>query len=421
MSLTLQPVRRSARLVLAFTAAVVALVATFGAVGATIPLFNLYRAQDGITSAGIAWAVVAYSMGTIGTLLIFGRLSTYVGRRTAVIISLALLVAGCAVLLNVHAVGVLITGRLLMGLGAGMASSSMPAYIVDAAPERPAWLASVASSQTVMLGLAVGAIGSGALVQFGPWPRQFAFLVAIASLLVSAGLILASPETVTRSRLSVRSLRPAVRVPERVKTLLPVAAAVILPTWATGAFYQAFVPALVEDELHTKSPLVLGVVFAAYMAPSAFGAPLGHRFRPATAQRIAMSGFLAGWVGIIVANTTSALPLFLVATVVAGISQGIALSAVTHGLVTGSIIAERAPIFTIVSLLSYSGATIPSLISGQLSAIVPLREIAVGYAAFALIGTMYTLAAAKNPSAPTASRPSSRCKRGPYPGTSPSD
>lgn len=56
----------------------------------------------------------------------------------------------------------------MMGLGAGVASSSITSYIVAAAPARPVWLASVASSQAVVLGLAVGAIASGALVQFGP-------------------------------------------------------------------------------------------------------------------------------------------------------------------------------------------------------------------------------------------------------------
>ncbi|MET8311424.1 hypothetical protein [Micromonospora sp. NPDC005173] len=150
-----------------------------------------------------------------------------------------------------------------MGLGAGLASSSLTAYIVDAAPARPAWLASVASSQTVMLGLAVGAIASGALVQFGPWPRDLVFLVVIGLLLLSVGLIAVSPETVTRMPGAWRSLRPRVYVPARVRHLLPVASAVFLATWAAGAFYQAFVPALVEDQLHTSSPLLVGLVFAA--------------------------------------------------------------------------------------------------------------------------------------------------------------
>jgi MFS family permease len=292
---------------------------------------------------------------------------------------------------------VLITGRFLMGLGAGMASSSLAAYIVDAAPTKPAWIASVASSQTVMFGLAVGAVASGALVQFGPWPRQLIFVVAIIMLLVSAVLISLSPETVMPTPFVWRSLRPSVRVPSRVRHLLPVAAAVILPTWATGAFYQAFVPALVEDQLHTMSPLLVGVVFTAYMAPSALGAPLGHRFHPATAQRIGMTAFLIGWAGLIAGNAAGALPVFMAATVVAGFGQGVAISAVTQGLLHGSTLADRAPIFAVVYLLSYSGATVPSLISGQLSTVIPVPQIALGYAMLALAGTVFTLIGAQNP------------------------
>jgi MFS family permease len=395
--------RRGRTLRLAVVSAVVSLVAVFAAVGSTIPLFNIYRAEDGFTNADISLTVVAYSAATLGTLLVLGRLSNYVGRRPTALASLGLLMLGCLVLLNVHHIGILIAGRLLMGVGAGLASSSLTAYIVDAAPTRPTWLASVASSQTVQFGLAVGAIASGALVQFGPWPRELIYLVAVGLLLLSAVLIAISPETVTPTPDAWRSLRPSVRVPARVRHLLAVAAAVFLPTWATGAFYQAFVPALVEDQLRTNSSLVLGLVFAAYMAPSALGAPLGGRFAPAEAQRIGMTAFLAGWIGIITAIVTGALPLFIAATIVAGAGQGIAISAAARGLLYGSTVTDRAPIFAVVYLLSYSGATIPSLISGQLSNTFSLPQIALGYGAFALIATLFTVIAARNPhTSPTA-------------------
>jgi hypothetical protein len=101
---------------------------------------------------------VAYSCATLTTLLALGRLSNHVGRRPTSMASLALLVLGCLLFLDVHVIGVLIAARLLMGLGAGLASSSLASYIVDAAPARPAWSASVAWSQTVMLGLAPGPV-----------------------------------------------------------------------------------------------------------------------------------------------------------------------------------------------------------------------------------------------------------------------
>lgn len=393
----LNQVRQGRPLRLAFISGVVSLIAVFAAAGSTIPLFNIYRAEEGFTNAGISTTVVVYSAATLSTLLVLGRLSNHVGRRRTAIASLGLLVVGCLLLLSVHDIGILIAGRLLMGLGAGLASSSLTAYIVDAAPPRPTWLASVASSQTVMLGLAVGAIASGALVQFGPWPRDLIYLVVISLLLLSAALVAISPETVTPSPGGWRSLRPSVRVPVRVRHLLPVAVAVFLGTWATGAFYQAFVPALVEDQLHTNSSLVLGLVFAAYMGPSALGAPLGGRLSPAAAQRIGMIAFLVGWIGIITAIATGTLPLFIVATIVAGAAQGIAISAATRGLLHGSSLADRAPIFAVLYLLSYSGATFPSLLSGQLSRTFSIPQIALGYGVLALIATLFTAIAARGP------------------------
>jgi MFS family permease len=389
-------------LTLAFSAAVLGIVATFATAAAPIPLYNIYRVEDGFTNFGISMAVVTYSAGTLTALLILGRLSNHLGRRPTSIISLGLLLVGCVLLLNVHGIGTLLAGRLLTGLGTGLASSSLTSYLVDAAPARPAWLASVASSQGPMLGLTIGAIASGALVQFGPWPRELIYLVCGAFLVLAAGLIVMSPETVMPTPGARRSLIPTVRVPARVVHLLPVSAAVFLATWATGAFYQAVVPALVEDQLHTSSPFILGLVFAAYMAPSVLGAPIGSQFTPAGGQRIGMVIFLAGMIGIIIAINAGALMIFIIATVLAGAGQGIAISATTRGLLHGSALADRAPIFSTIYLICYSGATFPSLISGELSHIFSLPQIVLGYGGFAIVATVFTLAGAQNPGSDTA-------------------
>ncbi|MEJ8839905.1 MFS transporter [Ramlibacter sp. AN1133] len=382
---------------LAFVSALLSLVASFVTTAAPIPLFNVYRAEDGFTNTGISMAVVANSVGTIAALLVLGQLSNHLGRRVTSIASLGVLLLGCLLLLNVHDIGTLWASRLLMGVGTGLASSSLTSYIVDAAPSRPQWLASVASSQGPMLGLTVGAIASGALVQFGPWPRDLIYLVCVGFLMVSTALIAISPETATPKPGAWRSLLPRIRVPARVRHLLPAATAVFLATWSTGAFYQAFVPALVEDQLHTRSPLILGLVFAAYMAPGVLGAPIGGRFTPAVAQRVGMITFLAGMIGIITAVTMGKLTLFIIATIVAGAGQGVAISAAIRGLLHGSTLADRAPIFSAVYLICYSGAAFLSFISGQLSNIFSLPQIALGYGGLAIAATVFTLVGARNP------------------------
>ncbi|WP_406177349.1 MFS transporter [Streptomyces sp. NBC_00996] len=377
--------------------------ASFAATAALIPLFNTYRAEDGFTDASISLAVVTYSVGTIATLLVLGRLSNHLGRRLTAIASLGLLLLGCLLLLNVHDIGTLLAGRPLMGVGAGLASSSLTSYIVDTAPTRPEWLASVASSQGPMLGLTLGAIASGALVQFAPWPRDLIYLVCAGLLVLAAALIVISPETAKSTPGAWRSLIPRVRVAARVRHLLPVAAAVFLAAWATGAFYQAFMPALVADQPHTHVPLLLGLVFAAYMPPSVLGAPIGGRFTSAAAQRIGMTIFLAGWIGIVAAIAISTLALFIAATVVAGAGQGIAISAATRGLLYGSTLADRAPTFSAIYLLCYSGAAFPSLISGQLSNAFSLPQIALGYGGLAIVATLFTVLAERNPHTDTTS------------------
>ena len=110
-----------------------------------------------------------------------------------------------------------------------------------------------------------------------------------------------------------------------------------------------------------------------------------------------MIAFLAGWIGLITATTTGTLALFIAATIVAGASQGIAISAATRGLLHGSTLADRAPIFSVIYLICYSAATFPSLISGQLSTTFSSPQITLGYGALALIATLFSVIAARNP------------------------
>jgi len=381
----------------AFPAAMVALAATFVATASPIPLYNTYRAEQGFTNADISLTVVAYFIGTIVSLIVLSRLSNHFGRRPVAIATMVVLAAGALVLLDVRSIAVLILGRMLMGVGAGLASSCLTAYIVDAAPTTPVWLAAVASSQAPNVGLTVGAIGSGALVQFAPWPRTLAYGVVVVMLIACAIWIAFSPETVRPVPGAWRSLRPQVHFPARTRHLLPAAAAILFSTWATGAFYQAFVPALTIEQLGTRSPLVLGLVFSAYIAPAVLGAPIGGRFSPAASQRIGILVFLVGMAGIVGSLASGNLGVFIVASVFAGTGQGIAVSAMIRGILHGSQVSDRGPIFGAIYLLSYCGAAIPSLISGQLSRFLTTFQLALGYGGLAIVATVLVLVFAKNP------------------------
>jgi MFS family permease len=339
--------RRSGRRQLAFISAVVSLVASFAVAAAPIPLYNIYRAEDAFTNAGISMAVATYSAGAIVGLLVLGRLSNYPGRRPTAIASLGLLLLGCLLLLNVHDIDILLADRLLVGVGTGLASSSLTSYIVDAAPSRPEWLASVASSQGPMLGLTVGAIASGALVQFGPWPRDLIYLVSPASYYC----LRCSSPSARKPRLRCRALgdhcfpgsayRPGSGICSLSRRRC---------SWPPGNWrlLPSVCPCAGRRPTPHPQPVHPRICVRRLYGPSVLGAPIGGRFTSAVAQRVGMVTFLAGIIGIITAINTGTLALFIIATIVAGAGQGIGISAATRGLLQGSTLADRAPIFSAI-------------------------------------------------------------------------
>jgi MFS family permease len=373
------------------------LVAVFAASGGPIPLYENYRRADGLTSGDLALTAVAYFAGAMAALLVLGRLSNHLGRRPVSLASLALAAAGCLVLLDVHGTGSLVTGRVLQGLACGVASSALAAYVVDSAPASPRWLAAFITSAAPMIGLTVGALGSGVLAQYGPAPRTLVYLLLVGVLVGCAAIVAASPETVARTPGAAASLRPRVAVPRTARRLLPVASCTFVATWAFGGFYQAFGPTVAADQLGTTNALIAAAVFASLMAPSVVGGPLAGRLTPATAQRVGMVVYLLAVVVILTFLRLGAVVPFLVASAVAGAAQGATMTGSMRALLAETVPADRAGLLSAIYLISYSGAAIPSLIAGQLSHTLSLFTIAVGYGVLAALACIVTLVAARSP------------------------
>jgi MFS family permease len=185
-----------------------------------------------------------------------------------------------------------------------------------------------------------------------------------------------------------------VRIPAPARVLLPAAACTFLATWALGGFYQAFGPSVTADQLGTDSPLVAAAVFASLMAPSAIGASLSGRGRPATAQRVGMLVFLLAVAVILGSLHEGAVVPFVVATAMAGAAQGATFSGSMRALLSEATPVDRAGVLSAIYLISYGGAAIPGLIAGQLSRSVGLFDIALGYGVLAALACVGTLALA---------------------------
>lgn len=376
---------RQPRARLGFAAATLSLLAVYASAGAPIPLYEQYRIQGGLTTTDLSIATVFYMVSVAGSLIVLGRLSNHLGRRTVGLTAVILAVLSFLPLLEVNSLASLTAGRVLQGLASGLASSALTSYVIDLAPKRPRWLAPTIVTSAPMLGITIGAVTTGTIAEFGPAPLQTPYFVFTAVLIVGFVLLLFSPETMQRKRGVLKSLRPHVSMPRAIRPLLPATIAALVSTWGLGGFYLAFSPTISAESLGTTSTLVAAAVFASYMAPNIIGGPLTGNLAPVTAQRLGMTVFALMTFGIVAGFFIGNILLVVLCGIVASFSQGIALAGSMRGMVKRITLEERAGVMSTVYLFSYGGAAVPSFIVGLLTIHLDLVNITVGYLGLALI------------------------------------
>lgn len=376
-----------------FIGAALSLIVTYVTAAVPIPLYGLYQTQDQIGYLALSISSVVYFVGAVTALLLFGRLTNYLGRKPVSLAALLLAALSVLFFVNLHHAPQLIAGRLLQGLACGLASTALAAWLIDHAQAVPGWIPAAVISCGPMTGLTIGGVGAGALIEYGPFPRQLAFVIALGLIALAMLMVLRSRETMARKRGGLRSLRPHFTLPASARKAYPLAACTFVCTWALGGFFQAFGPAMAREQLHSHSAVAAALVFASIMAPGAIGASIASRLTPQRAQLTGMLGFTLFVGAILFSLQQGLLTAFLAASIFAGIAQGLVLTGSIATLVTDLPPEERANVFSVIYATSYVGAAIPTLIAGHFSAQFSLLQVACGYGVLALCGALIVLVA----------------------------
>ncbi len=369
----------------------------FAASAAPIPLYDIYRQEEGLTYNDLALTAVVYFIGAITALLIFGRISNHLGRKPVAFLIFALTFVATIILLDIDSATPLIIARLLLGFACGLASSAITSYIADSGHGLPSWLPATIISNSPMVGLTLGALMTGSLVEFAPYSRTLCYIVILVILTLCTLLIMMSNESVQKSKGLIKSFKPKFSLPQADKRLYPIAASTFVATWAMGAFYQAFGPSIAVDQLGTHSTLMVAILFSSYLLPSAIGGPLTAKLTSANAQRIGMVIFTFAVFGILASLKLSMISLFILSSAIAGASQGAVLTGSIRSLLADINIKQRAGVLSLIYATSYTGAAVSSFIAGQLSHYMNLFHVSIFYGVLAFIVCITTLIFAKNP------------------------
>jgi MFS family permease len=360
-----------------------ALVLIGAAAGAPTPLYGLYQQRFGITDADLTASLAIYIVPAALALLMFGRLSNHIGRRPVGLMSMASGIAGLLVLAGVNGVALLLVGRALQGFATGLAMSAVAAYVTDLDPPKQqgvhARIATAVTSGGPIGGLAIGAVISGALVQYGSDPRHLVYYIFAAVLALCAVGIFLAPETSPLVPGAVQSLKPAVHIPVAVRTLFIGASAIFIACWALAGFYQALAPSLSAVELGHTGSLFAGFAVASLVAPSALGGPLTARIKPPAAMITGSIILSLGVAGVLISVAEGSAAGFFIASIVAGLAFGAAFHGGMRTLMGGLAPTERAGVLSGVYLFSYLGAAIPAFIAGELISTWGLSTVTRSY------------------------------------------
>lgn len=362
-----------------FANASVASLAIAASAGAPVPLYTVFQDEDGLAASAVTSSYVAYILVAALTLLSCGRISDHIGRRPVGALALVVSVLGCWMFTQVDSTAWLLSSRAVQGVGTALGMSALGAYILDLRTPRTTVLAALITSASPTVGVALGAIGSGVLVEFAPHPRTLVFVVLATVCGICAVLLLVSEEVVSAIPGLAASLVPRVAVPAGMMPLFVGASTSFIAAWALGGFYQSLGPSFTAHELHNDNHVLAGGVVACLVGMTVFGGPMTARMSPRSATMTGLAAMVAGVAGGLVLLHAGATVPFLLATAVAGVGFGAACAGSMRGLVNRVRAADGAGLLSAVYLVGYVGAGIPNLAAGFLVPRVGLWAVVVGY------------------------------------------
>jgi len=305
-------------------------------VGTTLPtpMYALYGEQMHFAVLTTTVIYATYAGGVLFALLAFGRWSDAIGRRPVLLAGVVFAVASAAVFLVAHSVSMLLVGRVLSGLSAGIFTGTATAAVIEAAPEN--WRTKAAAVATVVNigGLGTGPLLAGLLVEYAPAPLHLSFIVHIVLALLAGAAVLIVPETSQRTgSIGVQRLS----VPAEVRAVFVIAALAAFAGFAVTGLFTAVAPSFLSQVVGITNHAVAGLIACSIFAASAMAQVAARTMNPQRAVAIGCAILVAGMVILAVALHFSSLAGLIAAAVVSGIGQGISFS---RGL---AAVAERTP------------------------------------------------------------------------------
>jgi predicted MFS family arabinose efflux permease len=360
-----------------FWSLVAMLILSFFAAAAPSPLYRAYQVEWRFSATTLTAIFAEYALVVLVTLLVFGSLSDHLGRRPVIVIALAVNASACELFLLAHGVGLLFAARALQGIAVGLATGALGATLIELQP-KGSGLGSLVWTSAPNMGLALGALGTSALVQYGPAPTHLVWWLLLGGFIVGILLVLAIPDSTTGRSGTQALLRPRVNVPREARGTFAAALPCLAAVWALAGLYLSLGPSLAADLLGSQNPLWGGFVIFLLCGTAAVATPLFRAYTPRTTMLVGCLVLLVG-VALTVVSIATTAALLLVGTAVAGVGFGPAFLGAFRTSIAPVAPGDRAGFIAAIGIVTYLAFSIPVLIAGVATSRFGLHETALVY------------------------------------------
>ncbi|WP_319435707.1 MFS transporter [Mycobacterium sp. RTGN5] len=332
-------------------------------VGTTLPtpLYALYsdRMHFAVLTTTIIYAT--YAGGVLFALLVFGSWSDVIGRRPVLLAGAVCALASAVVFLIADSVPLLLVGRVLSGLSAGLFTGTATAAVIEAAP--PSWRDRAPAMATIanIGGLGAGPVLAGILAQYAPDPLQLTFIVHIALVALVAIAVFLVPETASRTgKLGLQRLS----VPPEVRPVFIVAALAAFAGFAVTGLFTSVAPSMLTNIIGIGNHALAGLMAGSIFGASAIAQIAGSRIAPQRAVALGCAILAVGMGVLVVALHYSSLAGLIAAAVVSGIGQGISFSRGLAAVAERTPAQRRAEVSSTYFVVAYVAISIPVIGEG---------------------------------------------------------
>jgi MFS family permease len=355
------------------------------------PLYVIYQAQWHFSAAVVTVTFAVYAAAVLATLLLAGRASDQAGRKPVLAAALGASALSTAVFILAPNVEVLLAGRILSGLSAGLMTGTATATLTELIPASASRRASLVATAVNMGGLGLGPLVAGLFAQYAPHPTVLVFEVYLA-VLAAAGLCLfLVPETVSpRQRPTFRFA--GLGIPARGRGEFVAVGVAVFAAFSLLGLFAALAPTFVGGVLHQASHAVQGGVVFLLLAVGAVTQVLLSRFN---SRRVVMAGlglFLAALALIVAALSQAGMALFLAGTIVGGVAVG---AVFLGSLATANRLAppgQRGQAISAFFVACYAGLIIPVVGVGVASGFIGDFRAVLAFSILLAILCVFSLA-----------------------------